>query len=382
MTTEDNIKNTEQETVEETTEQETADLESSVNPDASAIEEEIMEEIEKETDETFAPRRDKSSQYIQFSMSDRRISEIEALRDRMEQMDGGRITQIERQILKNDAVDPMLKDIYASRQTRKILTGRITSAEYHDMGDGEMVMDLAVMYGRTKIIIRPDQLSYLENLTEYQLRSMIGAEVEFIVIGIVHGEEKSENENKIVFALGSRVAAQNVSRAMHLPHLKLDTQYQAKVLFTTKDYIVVDCSGFDFFLRPQHLSYSRIRDCRDRYQINEVLPAIFTEINMQEQRISLSVRNAVEDPFFEFVRYQKLGDQMIGTVDGEREWGLRVLLPTNSLGDNVVCHCDHVAWGFGSPRVGDEVLVNILNIDPDYRRINGRIQRLISRSSQ
>ena len=114
------------------------------------------------------------------------------------------------------------------------------------------------------------------------------------------------------------------------------------------------------------------------YAVDNEVEAMVTEIDPDKQRISLSVRRLLRNPWKEFAEANKVGDQFDATVVKIVDYGMFV-----SVGEvEGLVGLDNIAWLADSDilsryKVGDSIKVVYLSIDEKFTKIAFGIKQLI-----
>lgn len=254
-------------------------------------------------------------------------------------------------------------EIYASRQSGKILTGILSAVEKYKLGSKEM--DCAIVFvDGVKVIIPFTEMGVREDWR--LIRSMIGAEIDFIVKGI-------DTENKI--AVASRKEAMEIRRRMELPKHKEGDIILVRVVGVGKDQVYVDAYGVEVAIPKNEIDYGYVQDVSDFVQIGDKVPAKIKKLDLEKMEIELSIKEAKPDPFQGIEDKYRAGGEYLAVVSGTPYYGVFV-----NLEQGVSALCPLPRWAEFNPNVGDKVLVKIKKIDKEKRRITATLVRMIKRA--
>ncbi|MGH7168761.1 MAG: S1 RNA-binding domain-containing protein, partial [Gemmataceae bacterium] len=133
---------------------------------------------------------------------------------------------------------------------------------------------------------------------------------------------------------------------------------------------LVDLDGVEGLVPLKELSWNRISHPRDVIQIGQEITVEVLSADTDQQHVELSLKSTQEDPLVKFARTHLLGEVVSGWVKKLQPYGAFV-----DLGDvDGMIHISELSWGtVNHPSdvvtVGEEVMVRILDIEVDRRRI-------------
>ncbi|EGN5706100.1 30S ribosomal protein S1 [Campylobacter upsaliensis] len=126
------------------------------------------------------------------------------------------------------------------------------------------------------------------------------------------------------------------------------------------------------FLHISEISWNKnIKNPKDYISKGEEIDVEVIEINSDERRLRVSLRNLLSKPFDEFSKTHKVGDMTQGIVTSITAFGAFVKI------DNVegLLHNEDVSWDRNDKckelfKIGDEIKVKIIKIDEDNQKIS------------
>jgi small subunit ribosomal protein S1 len=141
-----------------------------------------------------------------------------------------------------------------------------------------------------------------------------------------------------------------------------------------RDYgAFVDIGGIEGLLHVSEISYERIQKAGDKLQVGDQLEVAIKEIDRQHRKISLSVKELMEDPWITMIKKIKVGKEFQGKVVKLKTYGAFVelfpgvhgMVHISKLGtDRVHKHPKEVL------KTGEIITVRVLDIDEDNRKIS------------
>ncbi|EHE0559251.1 30S ribosomal protein S1 [Campylobacter upsaliensis] len=126
------------------------------------------------------------------------------------------------------------------------------------------------------------------------------------------------------------------------------------------------------FLHISEISWNKnIKNPKDYISKGEEIDVEVIEINSDERRLRVSLRNLLSKPFDEFSKTHKVGDMTQGIVTSITAFGAFVKI------DNVegLLHNEDASWDRNDKckelfKIGDEIKVKIIKIDKDHQKIS------------
>lgn len=271
-------------------------------------------------------------------------------------------------------------DIVESMKNGKILTDVIAGTERIA---GKTVA--VVWHGDIKVII---PLEYVvepprrvkgeatkEDGHRFMLTKRLGAEIDYVI-------DKVDDEANV--AVGNRLKAMSAKRKQFYFQtdkygnniLYPDRVAEARVVATIISGIFVEVFGVETFIPTSELSYQRIYNPEEIYTVGERVLVRIKEIDRHDDftvDVTVSIKQAEEDPYQKAVGKLQVGSQYVGKVSMIDTNGVFVKLPCG-----VDCLCAFPPRG--RPVINTQVTVVIEGINLPRRRIWGKIthsQRII-----
>lgn len=279
--------------------------------------------------------------------------------------------------VKKEFVENVWPEVFASRQTRRILSWPVVGVESHQV-NGAKVSCMVVMKERVKGII-PLPESGVDpaetvGLTKARLQSYIGQNVSFIVIGI-------DKENDLFTA--SRLEALKVLQAELWPELKegmVKTATVRRIVRRARDDgsvielgAVVDIGGIEAFLPIHELSHGWVEEVIDLFQPGDVFDVRVKKVDREAKKVTVSLKDMIPDPWPDAARRYTRGGSYGGVVSGVVNYGVFV-----DLEPGVDALCPHPKAGM--VKKGDMVVMVVAKVDAEKHQIRGVITKVLRRS--
>ena len=255
-------------------------------------------------------------------------------------------------------------EIYASRQSGKILTEMLSAVEKYKLNDKEE--ECAILFvDNFKVIIPFPEMGVREDW--HLIRSMIGAEIDFIVKGI-------DTEGNIVVA--SRKEAMLLRRKLELPKYQAGDTINVRVVGVGRDQAYVDAYGVEVAIPKNEIDYGYVGNVEDYVQIGDRIESKILEIDHDTYEIKLSIKDAKPDPYATIDNKYRIQGEYLGTVTGIPHYGVFV-----NLEQGVSALCPLPRWADFNPNIGDKVLIKMKKINKDGRKISANLVRVIKRAN-
>src|SRR5438034_4472520 len=134
----------------------------------------------------------------------------------------------------------------------------------------------------------------------------------------------------------------------------------------------VDLGGVDGLVHVSELSWKHIDHPSEVVDVGQEVTVEVLDVDMDRERVSLSLKSTQEDPWQQFARTHQIGQVVPGRVTKlvpfgafvRVEEGIEGLVHISELADR------HVEIPEQVVQVGDEIFVKIIDIDLDRRRIS------------
>ena len=199
------------------------------------------------------------------------------------------------------------------------------------------------------------------------LQPYVGKEIEAKII------ELDKNRNNVV--LSRRAWLEQTQSEVR--HTFLNTLTKGQIRKGVVSSIVnfgafVDLGGVDGLVHVSELSWKHIDHPGEVVEVGQEVTVEVLDVDMDRERVSLSLKSTQEDPWQQFARTHQIGQVVPGRVTKlvpfgafvRVEEGIEGLVHISELADR------HVEIPEQVVQVGDEIFVKIIDIDLDRRRIS------------
>jgi small subunit ribosomal protein S1 len=134
-----------------------------------------------------------------------------------------------------------------------------------------------------------------------------------------------------------------------------------------------DIGGVDGLIPVSEIGWSRVENINNHFTVGQSVNVVVKSIDWEKERISLSYKETLADPWDTFVKNFPVGSQAMGTVSRLQQFGAFITLVEGVDG---LVHISKLGDGrrLNHPRevleVGQDIEVIIESIDEDDRRIS------------
>ena len=227
-----------------------------------------------------------------------------------------------------------------------------------DLGGGDGLLHITDMtWGR---IVHPSEMY------------SIGDEIEVVVL------KYDEDEEKVSLGLKQKSANPWDSVAEKYP---IGTEVSGKVVSLTNYGAFIEIEeGVEGLIHVSEMSWTKkIRQPSTVVAMGDSVTAIIKELDTEQKRISLSMKEATPNPWREIAERNPAGTIVKGKIRNITDFGLFVGLDEGIDG---LVHVSDMSWSQRQRnpndvyKKGDEIEVKILNIDVDNQRLSLGIKQL------
>lgn len=259
-----------------------------------------------------------------------------------------------------------MKEIYRSKEEKRILTGKITGveSEYYKVKN-ENIACAIVWYEDIKVLIPITHLG-IENASKKTIRGMLGAEIDFIV---------KEIDSISEIAIASRIDAMKLRSEIELPKIKVNDIVKVRIIAVAVKYIIVDLYGKEVKIKVDDLQHTYIYSCKEIYMPGEYLKARVKAIDIQNNIFELSCKELLENPYTNIRKYITENGEYTGRVIAFPKSKSGVIVQLDRT--KVTCLTRVPARFDKYPHLLDNVLIKVTNIKPDKKLIYGYLARVI-----
>jgi small subunit ribosomal protein S1 len=199
------------------------------------------------------------------------------------------------------------------------------------------------------------------------LQPFIGQELEAKII------ELDRNRNNVVLSRRAFLEeSQSEGRKKFLENLKKGERRKGTVSSIVNFGAFVDLGGVDGLVHVSELSWKHVDHPSEVVSVGQEVEVQVLDVELDRERVSLSLKATQEDPWKEFERKHKAGEVITGQVTKLVPFGafVRVAQGIEGLVHISELSHEHVESPESVVSVGQEVQVKVVDVDVSRRRIS------------
>ncbi len=188
--------------------------------------------------------------------------------------------------------------------------------------------------------------------------------------------EVDRQRRRLVF---SALTAQEAKRKQRLQELEAGQIFHnVKVASVVNFGIFVDLEGVDGLVHLSELDWQVVKHPSESFKIGDEIDIQILDVDVENQRVSLSRKALLPNPWDAFNEDHHSGEIVSGKVTRVLDFGAFVELASGIVG---LVHSSEVGYSAsGDPqdvvKAGDIILVRILDLDPERERVSLSMRRV------
>jgi len=245
------------------------------------------------------------------------------------------------------------------RVEEKFKAGEVVTGEVIEVVKGGLILDIGLRGFLPASLV---EMRRVRDLAPY-----IGQQLEAKII------ELDKNRNNVVLSRRAYLEeTQSAVRSSFLNELEKGQVREGVVSSIVNFGAFVDLGGVDGLVHVSELSWKHIDHPSEVVEVGQPVTVEVLEVDLDRERVSLSLKATQEDPWQAFARTHALGQIVPGKVTKLVPFGAFVRVEDGIEG---LVHISelatrHVDLAEQVVSVGEEVFVKIIDIDMDRRRIS------------
>lgn len=209
---------------------------------------------------------------------------------------------------------------------------------------------------------------YVEDLNQFK-----GQELTFKIVEI------EPSENRLILSHRAIVEAENKAKREELfANLVAGDVVEGTVARMTDFGAFVDLGGVDGLVHVSEISYEHVNKPSDVLKVGQKINVKVLNVDADRQRISLSLKQTQPGPWDDIEEKAPVGAVLDGTVRRLTDFGAFVEVFSGVEGlvhISQISH-EHIATPNDVLKVGQDVKVKVLNVDPEQQRLGLSIKAL------
>ncbi|MGC9213124.1 MAG: S1 RNA-binding domain-containing protein [Athalassotoga sp.] len=252
-------------------------------------------------------------------------------------------------------VPKILEEIKKSMEEKKPIKGRIIKKVR-----GGYTVEIQ---GTVSAFLPGSQASYLNNISNDEL---LKKEFEFEVINF----EERNNGNNIVLSMDALV---NKEVEKFLQSVNVGEKIKGVVKDITNFGVFIDVGPMIALIPRSEMSWDRNVNLKEKFKIGEKVEGIVISKDVQNKKMSVSVKRLTEDPWEKIEEKYPVGSVVDATVTGIAPYGIFVKIDDGIKG---LVRAENIFWGNTKRNLrdyfheNDQIKVEVTEIDKNKRRIS------------
>lgn len=207
------------------------------------------------------------------------------------------------------------------------------------------------------------------------LDDLVGKKLEFKIL--------KYNRKRSNIVLSRRAILEHereTKRASTLEAIQEDKVVEGAVKNITEYGVFVDLGGVDGLLHITDISWGRVKHPSELFSVGDKITVKILSLDMERERVSLGMKQLVEDPWLAAKEKYSLGSRITGKVVSLTDYGAFVELEEGIEG---LIHVSEMSWTrkIRHPSkvvsIGDMVDAVVLDIKPENRRISLGMKQVV-----
>jgi len=187
--------------------------------------------------------------------------------------------------------------------------------------------------------------------------------------------EVNQKERRLVFS--ARVA-QKDQRLKRINEIEVGKVIKSRVVNVVDFGVFVDLDGVDGLVHKSEIDWDRVTNPSKRYKVGDVIEVKVVGVDIEKERVSLSRKVLLPNPWQAIAENYKIGDMVEGEVVSVLDFGAFVELPEGLHG---LVHISEIGYANSEDpknvvKRGDQVLVRVIAIDPGRERVSLSMRRV------
>ncbi|CAM4148770.1 30S ribosomal protein S1 [Lacicoccus alkaliphilus] len=186
-------------------------------------------------------------------------------------------------------------------------------------------------------------------------------------------EDIDKDKNRVILNRKKIIESQkNDERRGQLQKLTADTIVEGEVVRTTNFGAFINLGAIDGLAHISELSYERVEKVEDAVNIGDKVDVKILDVDVDNERVSLSIKQAQASPFELFIKEHDEGETLEGTVKRLVDFGAFVEVAPGVEGlvhVSEISH-DHVAQPADVLDEGEKIQVKILSLNADAEKVS------------
>lgn len=250
--------------------------------------------------------------------------------------------------------DKSYDDLIASKENDETISGTVM-----EVVQAGLVVDVGVRGFIPASLLSDEYVEDLEQFADQTLEVKV--------------EDIDKDKNRVILNRKKIIEVEKqADRKTQLQKLDTGSIVEGEVVRTTNFGAFINLGSIDGLAHISELSYERVENVEDAVNIGDKVDVKILDVDVDNERVSLSIKQAQESPFELFIKEHKSGETLDGTVKRLVDFGAFVQVASGVEGLVHVSEIsyDHVAHPSDVLEEGQEIQVKILSLSEDSGKVS------------
>ena len=211
---------------------------------------------------------------------------------------------------------------------------------------------------------------------------LLGKEVDCRIVEFDRRKNKIIVSRKVLLqeAYRERKAKEKERKENAIAALEIGKVVEAPIKNITNFGMFIDLNGVDGFIHISDIAWRRVNKITDLYNVGDTVSAVVTELDKENYKVKLSVKNLTKEPWQQFIETYSVGQTVKATIKNTTKFGAfaEIIPDVEGLIHISQLSYERVNKVEDAVKTGDEVNVKIIDINNEKRKISLSIKETMT----
>ena len=211
---------------------------------------------------------------------------------------------------------------------------------------------------------------------------LLGKEVDCRIVEFDRRKNKIIVSRKVLLqeAYKERKAKEKERKENAIAALEIGKVVEAPIKNITNFGMFIDLNGVDGFIHISDIAWRRVNKITDLYNVGDTVSAVVTELDKENYKVKLSVKNLTKEPWQQFIETYSVGQTVKATIKNTTKFGAfaEIIPDVEGLIHISQLSYERVNKVEDAVKTGDEVNVKIIDINNEKRKISLSIKETMT----
>ncbi|SHF13261.1 bifunctional 4-hydroxy-3-methylbut-2-enyl diphosphate reductase/30S ribosomal protein S1 [Alkalibacter saccharofermentans] len=262
------------------------------------------------------------------------------------------------------------EELYNAFNEKRLLEGSVIKAV-----KGGLIVDLGL--GQAFMPASQYHMRFVKDL-----ETLVGKSVKGLIIEFDKRKNRVIFSQKVVLEQEYKEKKEQETKAKDefINSVEIENILEGPIKSITNFGIFVKVGPIDGFVHISDLSWARVKHPSDMYKIGDEVKAVVTEVNKEEYKIKMSIKELSEEPWTVFSKKYNTGDEVDVKITRIAPFGafaeimeeVEGLIHISELSHDKVAKVEDVL------NAGDQVTAKIIGINDEQKKISLSIKELVA----